>query len=218
MTLRMDLGEDPPDRDQYDVLWVMGGAQQVWQHDEHAWLRPEMDFIRREIEAGTPYLGVCLGHQLLAEALGGKAGPADTPEIGIYPLRLTQAGESSAFYTDTDPGRALQWHLAEVKTLPPGARALVESDGCGIQAMSMAETVLSIQYHAEVTAETLPAWCQSETAVAMLNERFGSAGPSYFQRITREAMPGLNGHARQLFANWFDAAERSLGRKGSDQR
>ncbi len=125
-------------------------------------------------------------------------------------MSRTQAGHRSPYYTGADPVEALQWHVAEVKSLPPGADCLVESGDCAIQAMSMPGAVLSIQYHAEVTTDTLPAWCQSEGTAATLTERFGPDGLGHFQRIAGTAMPTLNDHARQLFQNWFYAAQRAL--------
>lgn len=208
--LRMDLGETPPPVESYDALWVMGGAMQVWQEEEHPWLPGEKRFVRDAVERGLPFLGICLGHQLLAEAMGGVVGPATIPEIGLFPVEVTADGQESHYFAGAHPGRALQWHTAEVKELPTQARCLARSEACGVQAMEVGPAAFSIQYHAEVAAGTLPAWCESDTARQALETRFGSEGPREFERRAAESMDNLNAHARLLFANWFANAEGQL--------
>lgn len=203
--LHMHRGELPPPRESFDALWVMGGAMQIWEEEEHPWLVDEKRFIRETVESGTPFLGVCLGHQLLAEALGGSVGWADSPEIGLFPVR-TSADEDSPFFRGAAPGHCLQWHKAEVKTLPPGAELLAHSEACPVQAMAVGECALGVQYHPEVASGTLPSWCESESAREALVEQFGDEGPGEFQRQAELAMTRLNSHSRRLFENWFRLA------------
>ena len=83
-TVHLDQGQAIPALEDYDALWVMGGPMDVWQEDEHPWLTDEKALIREAVEGrGLPFLGLCLGHQLLAEALGGSVGPSERPEIGV---------------------------------------------------------------------------------------------------------------------------------------
>ena len=118
--VHLNEGESLPSLDGYDALWVLGGPMDTWQEEEHPWLVDEKKFIKEAVaDRGMPYLGLCLGHQLLAEALGGTVGPSETPEIGILDVQLTEVGASGVFL-DGSPEifPALQWHSAEVKTYP----------------------------------------------------------------------------------------------------
>ena len=83
-------GDKIPSFDNYDALWVMGGPMDVWDIEENPWLVDEKAAIRHWVrDLGKPYLGLCLGHQLLADALGGTCGPQKIPEIGVLEVELT---------------------------------------------------------------------------------------------------------------------------------
>ena len=123
--VELDEGEQlPSSLDGFDALWVLGGPMDVWKEDRHPWLRPEKELIRSAVEErGMPFLGLCLGHQLLAEALGGKCGKAETPEIGVLDVHLTAEGEAGIFFDGLpETFRCLQWHGAEVQQMPAGAK------------------------------------------------------------------------------------------------
>ncbi|MDA9944687.1 type 1 glutamine amidotransferase, partial [Paracoccaceae bacterium] len=82
--VHLDEGEALPALEGYDGLWVMGGPMDVWQEEAYPWLIAEKAFIQEAVEEkGLPFLGLCLGHQLLAEALGGSVGKSEIPEIGV---------------------------------------------------------------------------------------------------------------------------------------
>jgi len=127
----LNEGETAPPLDGFDALWVLGGPMDVWQEEEHPWLVPEKQLIKEAVEVrGMPYLGLCLGHQLLAEALGGSCGVSEQAEIGVLDVQLTEVGAAGVFLDnlpDTFP--ALQWHSAEITQMPEGASCLATSPG-----------------------------------------------------------------------------------------
>ncbi len=203
ISVRPDCGDSLPAAVDLDALWVMGGAPQVWQEEEHPWLVGEKRLIREAVGAGVPFLGVCLGHQLLASALGGDVGPARDPEVGLFPVEATAAGRDSPWLRGVDTGARFQWHEAEVLRAPAEATVLARSQRCAVQALAVGDRALSVQYHAEVAAGMLPTWCETETTREKLDRVFGPDGLGHFQGQTLAALPALQDHTRRLFANWW---------------
>ena len=137
---------------------VFGGSMHVDQNDAHPWLEPEKEFLREELEAGTPILGVCLGGQLLAEAAGAVPYRADEPEIGWYEIEITEAGAADPVVGHLAPSVELfEWHHY-VAPLPPGAVELARTPACTQAFRVEGKPAWGLQFHAEVTRENLFSW------------------------------------------------------------
>lgn len=145
-----------PALDHIGAVLLFGGGMHVDHEAEHPWLVSEKRLLHDLAESGVPMLGVCLGAQLLAEAIGGSAFPASRPEIGWTDAELTPAGARDPLLGPL-PRRfaSFQWHSYEF-ALPADAVPLARSEVC-LQAFRRG-AVWGIQFHAEVTGETVAAW------------------------------------------------------------
>lgn len=199
--IELDEGEAIPDLQPFDLMVVMGGPQDVWQEDQHAWLKPEKEAIRRFVtEMKRPYLGICLGHQLLADALGGRVGLAEPPEIGVLTVSKTPEGEADpAMAGVPDPLPVLQWHSAAVLELPQGATALAGSDVCPIQAFRYGKHAYGMQYHVEVTAQTVKDWAAIPEYAQALEKAMGANAVERLDGLVSAALPQFNKNARTLY-------------------
>ncbi|MGH2996539.1 MAG: type 1 glutamine amidotransferase, partial [Gaiellaceae bacterium] len=149
----------PPEGDPGAVL-VFGGAMHVDQEDRHGWLREENELLQRWVEEDVPMLGVCLGGQLLAKALGARVQRMPGPEIGWHEVALTRPAAGDPVLGDL-PGRfeTFQWHSYRFE-LPAGAVPLAENDRC-LQAYRAGAAAWGLQFHAEVTRKNALAWIES---------------------------------------------------------
>jgi GMP synthase-like glutamine amidotransferase len=176
--VNLDQGEPIPALDDYDALWVMGGPMDVWDVEEHPWLVPEKSAIRHWVrDLRKPFMGLCLGHQLLADALGGTCGPQRPPEIGIIDVELTENGKQDALFAGTAHSqKCLQWHSVCVAQAPEGATILASSKDCRNQAMRVGSNAWSMQYHVEIEADTVANWGEVPAYRKALEETLGEDG------------------------------------------
>lgn len=148
-TLRIDRGEPLPSLDSFDWLAIMGGPMSVYEEMQYPWLVGEKQWLRRVIDSDKKILGVCMGGQLIASALGADVCPADTVEIGWFPITRTDAAASWL------PAQSclLSWH-GDQFDLPTGAKPFAQSEATPNQGFSFGNNIWALQFHVEAQAGT----------------------------------------------------------------
>ncbi len=136
-----------PDRDGYDLIVAMGAPWSAYDPRLQGWVRPEVGFVRRHLDRGTPILGICFGAQVMSTSLGGTVSPSMRPEYGWETIESDEPAIAS--------GPWFQYH-GDQFTLPEGATPLAQNDS-GLQAFRFGRS-LAVQFHPEVTAPLLESW------------------------------------------------------------
>jgi GMP synthase-like glutamine amidotransferase len=149
-------------------LIFMGGPMSA--NDDLPYLKQEIQLIVQAMERGQPVLGVCLGSQLMARALGAKVYRNPAKEIGWFEIHLTEAAAQDPLFSDfRESQMVFHWH-GETFDLPPGATLLAYSDLCRHQAYRAGERAYGLQFHAEVTPEMIADWCVQDSNCGEVRE------------------------------------------------
>jgi GMP synthase-like glutamine amidotransferase len=147
--------ESLPPLEWFDMLAIMGGPMNVYEHDEYPWLAREKEFIRRAIDAGKKVIGVCLGAQLIADVLGGTVTANAHKEIGWHTVKQTPPSIQSKAFSALPPEMTVfQWH-GDTFSIPPGAVQLASGSACENQAFQYGNHVLGLQFHMEYSEESV---------------------------------------------------------------
>jgi GMP synthase (glutamine-hydrolysing) len=197
-------GAQPPaDPRDYDAVLTFGGAMDAHHEDEHAWLRFEKDILAELLSHEIPVMAVCLGSQLLADAVWATPRPASEPEIGWHEVEVTAQGAEDPVLGPLAPSfTAFQWHSYEAP-LPAGATALATSPVC-LQAYRIGDVAWGIQFHAEVSAADadhwIDDWDSDPAAVAI------GLDHEALREETRAKIADWNQLGRELCGRFIDAA------------
>lgn len=207
-SVELDEGEEIPRLEDFDALWVMGGPMDVWDVNEHPWLVPEKAAIRRWVrELQRPFLGFCLGHQLLADALGGTCGPEKAPEIGVMDIHLTEAGTSDPLFAGMPVAqKSLQWHGVRVAQAPDDAVVLATSERSKNEAMRVGDNAWSMQYHVEVEPDTVANWSRVPAYRSALESALGADGLEQLDADAASNMEAFVSNAERLYRNFMRLA------------
>ena len=139
-----------PDVDDLDLLVIMGGPMSVNDEAGYPWLAAEKQFIRSAIENDKAVIGICLGAQLIAGAMGAAVYPNKEKEIGWFPVTGTQPDNAEEFFAFPQELLVFHWH-GETFDLPDGAMRLARSDACHNQAFQLGRRIIGMQFHLETT-------------------------------------------------------------------
>ena len=174
-------------------LIFMGGPMSA--NDDLPYLQREMELIRQAVEYGQPVLGVCLGAQLMAKALGGRVYRNPVKEVGWFDIELTDTGRQDPVLSALDERETvLQWH-GETFDLPAGAQWLARSEACAHQAFRVDANAYGLQFHLEVTPDMIADWCTQDANCGDLRELDGPIDP----KRNAERLAGLS---RLVFGRW----------------
>lgn len=188
----------PRSLDRHAGLVVMGGPMGVYEQDEYPFLKDEIRLIRQALRADKPVLGICLGSQLLAAALGASVTRGPRKEIGWFPVTLTPAAEGQALWRAVPPRfTALHWH-GDVFALPAGAVPLASSELTAHQAFAYGRAAFGILFHLEVTEAIIAGM------VADFADELRDAGADGRQIIAQAGrfLPELSSIGRTVFEGW----------------
>lgn len=199
--------ESNPALERYEALIVLGGPMSSDQIETYPNLRTEVEIIREAVERDMSILGVCLGAQLLATALGGSVSRNPVREIGWHDVELTQSGVADpVLSTFARRQRVFQWHEDGI-TLPPGAVHLATSPASAVQAFRYGKHAYGFQFHLEASQPLIERWLSVPDHQATLDEEQGRISAEEIRTQTPACIGPLQELSRQTFLRWIDQFE-----------
>ena len=192
----------PCDAQNYRLAIILGGPMSCYEEEKYPFLREELSFIENCIKKNVKVLGLCLGGQLIARALGAAVGKNSKKEIGWYDLRLTDEGKSSPLFSGLpETFKAFHWH-GDKFDIPAGGVRLAQSALCENQAFIYDNRALALQFHLEIEGTgDIGNWCM-EYREELLREN----GENALEQIlaqTKKEMPTLTPIAGKFYENFY---------------
>ncbi len=206
-TIELDEGEKiPNDLSKYDAMFCMGGPMDTWMEKDYPWLIEEKKKIKQfVVDLKKPYLGFCLGCQLLGEVVGGSVVKSKNPEIGILNINFSDNKKSDLLFNQfPEQIKTLQWHSYEVHGLDSkeDITLLASSPETKYQIFKYQKHAYGIQFHIEIKDTTVGEWgCVPEYKSALENQ-LGQGSLEKFDADAKNNMSNMNEYSKILYENF----------------
>ena len=177
LILNLSIGLSLPRLDPFTHIIILGGPMNVYEEDRYPFLKDEDLFIKEAMQRGKSILGICLGAQLIAKALGAKVFKAPVKEIGWYDVSLTETGSQDPLFSNLPKTFSVfQWH-GDTFEIPKAGKLIATSSSIPHQAFRYGENVYGLQFHLEVTEEMIQEWMRT------YEEEIKGSQPSLFSKL-----------------------------------
>jgi GMP synthase (glutamine-hydrolysing) len=197
-----------PNLDRYRGLIVLGGPMNVEEKGERRHLRTELNVIEQALRQNKPVLGICLGAQLLAHALGATVRRHERPEIGWYDLETTAAAQSDDVLSRLgERGPVFEWHSRSF-AIPHGAQHLARTATCENQAFRYGDNAYGFQFHLEMDHALIERWLNMPRYRAELDAAGLQHGADDIRVHTRERIGAMQHRAEAVFNGFLDLVGR----------
>ena len=206
-TVEFDEGEKNPNNlNFFDGMLCMGGPMDTWMEKDYPWLIEEKKKIKEfVIDLNKPYLGICLGCQLLGEVIGGKVVKTNNPEIGMLDVNFLGEKKKDILFVDFPQKiTSLQWHSYEVQELEKNkdVTLIASSKETKYQIFRYKNNAYGIQFHIEIKDTTVNDWgCVPEYKSALENE-LGQGALEKFDKDAKENITNMNNYSKILYTNF----------------
>tara|TARA_B100001540_G_scaffold126186_1_gene112596 strand:- start:201 stop:926 length:726 start_codon:yes stop_codon:yes gene_type:complete len=206
-TIELDEGDKiPSNLNKYDAMFCMGGPMDTWMEKDYPWLIDEKKSIKEfVVNLKKPYLGFCLGCQLLGEVTGGKVVRSNVPEIGMMNINFSDNKKNDLLFSSFPNNiTSLQWHSYEVKDLEKNndITLIASSPETKYQIFRYQNHAYGIQFHIEVKKTTVGEWgCVPEYKSA-LEKQLGVGALEKFDKDSQIHMPSMNEYSKLLYQNF----------------
>ena len=206
-TIELDEGEKiPSDLNKFDAMFCMGGPMDTWMENDYPWLVEEKKKIKEfVVDLKKPYLGFCLGCQLLGEVIGGKVVKSKPSEIGILDIKFLETKKNDNLFSSfPDQIKSLQWHSYEVQNLEfnKNVTLIASSNVTKYQIFKFQNHAYGIQFHIEIKDTTVGEWgCVPEYKSA-LEKQLGQGALEKFDLDAKNNMSNMNKYSKILYENF----------------
>ena len=206
-TIELDEGEKIPNNlNFFDGMLCMGGPMDTWMEKDYPWLIEEKKKIKEfVVDLNKPYLGFCLGCQLLGEVIGGKVVKTNNPEIGMLDVNFLDEKKKDILFADFPQKiTSLQWHSYEVQELEKNkdVTLIASSKETKYQIFRYKNNAYGIQFHIEIKDTTVNDWgCVPEYKSALENQ-LGQGALEKFDKEAKENITNMNNYSKILYTNF----------------